>query len=219
MSIAYQFLNSKESFPFRSTEDMICFIVDNYFELIKIYRVMKTQNLATRNKKENAHAALQAVRERKEFLDARQLTDAQKMTFEETERHLTKLREENDVHHYYGEPLEQNQLTMLILNHPILMAVFDKLDKLVRIKTAKISKPLVRGILYPMATLIQSTIEQTPAENAKTINTLKTIRGICAEAPEAVSDLILESLEINLEEHLPNNEDKDNGEYSYSFTF
>lgn len=220
MSVAYQFLNGRENFGFYNNEEMINFIVDHYFELMKVYRVMKAQNLATRNKKENAHAALQAVRERKETLDGSQMTEAQKLTFEETENHLTKLREEDDIHHYYGQPLEQNQLTMLILNHPILMTVLDKIDAVVRTKLAELSVPLVTAILTPVAALTRSSIKQTPPENEKTMNVLRNIRSIVAGAPENVCDRILESLEVNLEEHSPNNdEEEDDGEFSYSFTF
>jgi hypothetical protein len=216
MTFAYSFLNEQESFDFYSKEDMINFIIDHYFELMSIYRVMKKQNIETKKKQEDAHQALQSIRKKEETLNGEELTEAEKLQLKETKEYLSHLREENDIHHYNHEELEMNHLTMLIVNHPVLMIILERFDSILRNKIANISPIIIKPILMPIAWLTRKSIKYTPEENEKSLEILNKIDNIVSDAPDDIRDIILESMEVNLEDHLPK-DDKNDNDQTYTF--
>ena len=209
MSVAYEFLYGAENLEFRDKETMINFIIDHYFELMKVYRVMKTQNLATRSKKHEAHNDLQNLREREQHFDAATMSETDKIALEETKEHLSKLREEDDIHYYNGEVLEINQLSMLILNHPKLMAMLEKIDAISRVKLSKVSRVVIEKALFPARKITRAAINQTEPEQKKTMGLLKGVRSLLASIPDIIGDAILSTLEIDLDDHRPDDRRND----------
>lgn len=218
MSVAYEFFRP-ERLEFRSTEDMVNFIVDHYGELMKVYRVMKAQNLATREKKVNAHNQLQIERAKEEHYrrSGVNLTEADKINLEETKKHLTALREENDVHCYNGEELEINQLTMLILNHSWLMAVLERLDALARTGIASVSRKIVKLALVPVVKLNKSAMKQTTNSGRRKL--FRGFKQMLNSMPDALEESILATMDVELEKHKAPKKDKDDEVKSFSFSF
>lgn len=202
MSVAYEFLNGVENFSFRNKEEMVNFIIDHYFELMKVYRVMKTQNMTTRTKKETAHHNLQSLRAKEELFDVNTMTETDKIALEETKKQLAILREENDTHYYKGEELEVNQLNMLIINNPRLMELLEHIDSISRIGISKVSRLVIKTILFPVRKLTRSAIDQTE-KGGKTNSMLKGLRSLIASLPEIVEESILSSIDVNLNDHRP----------------
>jgi len=215
MSVAYEFLNSKETFGFASNEDMLNFIIDHYSELMSVYRVMKEQHIATKEKKENAYRDLQDIRKRESTFDREELTEAQKLQLKESKEALSKLMEENDIHHYNREELETNQLTMLIVNHPFLMEKLEHYDSLTRNKLANIAPAIIEKLLSPISFLTRTSIEYTPTKNVWLLNKFNWIQRMIESVPGDVADMIEGSMEVNLQDHLPKDDNDD--EQSYSF--
>lgn len=210
MSVAYEFLHGKENLEFASSEDMINFVIDHYFELMSVYRVMKAQNEATREKKINAHMDLQDLRERKELMDPKYMTEVDKMELEAKEKYFSKLREEDDIHHYKGEPVEISHLSMLILQHPRLMATLEQLDGVARFGLSNVTRKVVSGALYPVRRLTKSAIKQSKPKG-RTRGFLKGLQSVINAIPEIVEESILASMNVNLEDHQPpqNSHDED----------
>lgn len=217
MSVAYEFLHGNENLEFRCKEDMINFVIDHYLELMKVYRVMKARDYETIQKKISAHENLQKLREDKEFLDASQMTEIDKMALEEKEMHFAKLREEDDIHYYNKKPLEHNQLTNIILRYPRIMILLEKFDTLGRTGLSNLSRKIVEVALFPLRKLTKSAIKQS-TPNGTSRGILKGLKSVVDAVPGIVVESILASMNVDLNDHLPDDDDDDD-DYEKTFTF
>jgi hypothetical protein len=213
MSIGYDF-HKPETLAFSDNEEMMNFIVDNYYEIMKVYRVMKAQYKATRNRKTAAHLALQKMRTMEQ---EDTLTPAQKGQLEEAKTKMVEEREKNDIHYYRKKELEQNEITLLILRHPVLMGVLEKLDTFGRKHFAGLSKTAFRWFLKPLV----MTSEEVAADerNGVLCQVAENMKLVSEAVPGFVEKTVLESMEVNLKAHQPEVKDDGNGNVTYNYSF
>lgn len=198
MQVAHDF-NRDETLSFVNTEQMINFIVDNYLELMSVYRVMKKTNLTIRADKEAAHVNLNALRNMKDQTDPATLSNSQKVQIAAKEKHLKKVREEDRVHYYNGEKLEQNQITLLILNHPILMAVLDRFDTFGRVVLAGYTKKAVRLLVTPLIKSAEVIRKDTSMPHMARFT--QKVQDFADQLPGLFEETIMDSLDPDLDWH------------------
>ena len=199
MGIAHDFYRN-ESLGFSSSEAMINFIVDNYIELMSVYRVMKKTNMQIEMDQKTAKAGLDEIRELKDSTDPKDVPDFKKKIISAKEKHFQEvLKQDSRVHMYNGQPLEQNHLTLLILNHPILMAVLEKFDTIGRVVLAGYTKKAVRLLVTPLINSARVIHDDTSMPGMATF-TSKVMR-IADDLPELFEETIINSLNPDLDYH------------------
>lgn len=203
MSFAHEFLKPDKPFE-KDMEESIIFIIDNYEEIIKIYRVMQAQNKETKEKKEKAHEDLHSLYEKIEKLKIEKphLSEQEKITITETKEYLSNLREENDVVYYNGKPLDVDQMTYLMLKHQRIFSVLEQADRKLRKHAASILKGGTKAFLYPLSYFLRLSIKQTKKGDFKDL--LKIFKQNIDNIPNVVKDKVLDGLDVDLSFHKGN---------------
>jgi len=186
MSIGHEFFK-EEKFSGNLAENLN-FMIDHYYEAIKIYRVMKMQTEINNKKKTDAHEALQELREREETIrkSRTKISEVEKLELAE-KKELFKKQREDEVNLYYkGNKLYYDRLT-----HSII-----KCEKVLRHVICKVGSS---ASLWPLKKMCNITSKQTDSEKSKKL--LNKTEQILENLPEAIKNRI--TREINLKDHLP----------------
>ena len=202
MGVAHDFLKDEHPFS-KKSEEALVFFIDNYSELMRIYRVVKTQNEETRAKKNKAHEDLQKLRDRVEALKTskKKLNEQEKIEIAEKEEYLVKLREENDVIYYRGVPLTYDELSHLVITY---QKVFDKLeivDRKVRTKIASSCKNTSKILLHPFDRMLKFSIRHSKKGLIKDL--LKETKKIIRDIPVTIEEVIMSDMNVDLSKHKP----------------
>lgn len=138
MGIAYEFLREEASSAAgpvglrKDFEGTLNFIIDNYFELMRVYRAVHHQLDETDAKKVKAHTDLKALRIRKNNLTPT-ATEAEKEAMAEEKRVLTKKLTEEDEIKYEGESLSEDDCRLnVVCQYSFLFKRLEKVDNLAR---------------------------------------------------------------------------------------
>ena len=133
-------------------EEIIGFISDNYYQMMKIYRLIVRELKEGDEKREEAHQALQKLRDDEERWN-RTKKFPQKFNAEEHEarkQYLTDLREAQFDIIYEGKPLPYNKTTHLIMNKMWLFKMLDKADRKARGHIGSAASRVSRKVLWPI---------------------------------------------------------------------
>lgn len=141
-----------EPWDYGDAEDIIGFISDNYYTMMKIHRLIERELKKGDEKREEAHEQLQKLRVNEERWNR---TKKFPKGFDEEEHearklHLTELREAEFDIIYKGKPLPYNKTTHLIMNKMWLFKMLDKADRKARGHIGSAASRVSRKVLWPI---------------------------------------------------------------------
>jgi hypothetical protein len=208
MNIVHEFLNG-DTPSIGNTEDMINFFIDHYGDFLKIYRVMMAHNKLTKEKQKKAHVKLQELRNHVEKLQKQrhQFTDAEREEILQQTEYYEKLREEPDVVYFNGEPISSDYITDIIIKNQRFFKKIEEVDRKGRIKIAKYIGKSSKWILTPVKKMINSALDDNKG-NATMYNYMEHTIDIIEKFPERVTKLMVDSIDVDLSKHRPNNIDE-----------
>ena len=165
MSVAYEFLK-EDKYDYGDLEESIGFILDNYYDAMKIYRSIKKQDIQTLQKQEEAHNELQKLRKKEEQLrqSGISLKDNEKKELQDRKTYLEKLREEGDLVMMNGKVLETDMLVCYTIKNIWLFKLFDQVEMKVRPSIAKFTSKLLNGMLWPVKKMSDITAKNTDSQ-------------------------------------------------------
>lgn len=186
MSVAYEFLK-EDKYNYGDLEESIGFILDNYYDAMKIYRAIKNQKIQTLQKQEDAHNDLQKVRKKEQHLQQSgiSLKANEKKELEDRKTYLENLREEGDVVMLNGKVLETDKLVHCVEKNEWLFKRFDQVEMKVRPSVAKIASKLINRMLWPVKKMSDITAKNTDSQFVS--DTLNTSNKFLNNLPKTIS--------------------------------
>lgn len=164
---------SGNSFVYGGVEETIGFIIDNYPEAMRIYRIINKQVKEADLKRDEAHEKLQNLRadedrwtQTKKFPPKYDAEEHQKR-----KDHLVELREKEYDILYNGCPLAHDKLSNLIVNHMWMFDLLDSIDLTVRGKLGPLASKVIAKALWPLMKMVEFT-----ADNANSYSEEKFLR-------------------------------------------
>jgi len=169
MSVAHEFLK-EDTYDYGDLEESIGFILDNYYEAMKIYRSIKKQNIKTLQKQEDAHNELQNLRRKEEEFQRSgvSLKDHEKKELEDRKVYLENLREEGDLVMMDGKVLETDKLVNYVIKNIWLFKLFDKIEIKIRPSIGKATLKVINGVLWPVKKMSGITARNTDSQFIET---------------------------------------------------
>lgn len=191
MSVAHEFLK-EDKYDYGDLEESIGFILDNYYNAMKIYRAIKKQNIQTLQKQEEAHNELQKVRKKEEQLQQSgiSLKNNEKKELEDRKTYLENLREEGDLVIMNGKVLETDKLVCYIIKNAWLFKLFDQAEMKVRPSIAKFASKLINGMLWPIKKMSNITAKNTDSQFVSDV--LNTSNKFLNDLPKTISTKIID---------------------------
>lgn len=198
MSIAHEFFKDEKP-AIGGIEDQILFFIDNYAYMIKVFRIITLQLEVSQQKVQNAHAQLKRLRAIKDgwTQQTRKISDQEKLEMEEKMSYYTKMREEPDVIYWYGEPMTIDEATAIITKWKRWLKVIEPLDAGIRKQIAASLKKGIRIILTPLRIVAKFATKRSKNQ------ALDAAHSIIEEFPDDVFRKVMESVNININEHIP----------------
>lgn len=191
MSFAAEFFKSSKKLPL-SVEDSLSILVENYSKIMKIYRVIKEQEKATKEKKRKANIELRKLRNIENKFN--NLTPREKKEISIKKEQYMKMREEEDIIYFNNQPLHENDLYVIIIKrHKNILHMLESGDKALRKKASD---------------FIKKHVDKKIRKRKKKSTFMKIMSQI------SFSDIILNSFNVNLENHRPQEDKKDRDGYS-----
>ena len=190
MSVAHEFLK-EDTYDYGDLEESIGFILDNYYEAMKIYRSIKKQNIKTLQKQEDAHNELQNLRRKEEEFQRSgvSLKDHEKKELEDRKVYLENLREEGDLVMMDGKVLETDKLVNYVIKNIWLFKLFDKIEIKIRPSIGKATLKVINGVLWPVKKMSGITARNTDSQFIETA--LKTSTEFLNNLPKTISEKII----------------------------
>jgi hypothetical protein len=200
MSFADDFFKSSSTLKI-DKEEAIGLILENYFSIMKVYRVIQTQTTETKKKKLNAQKELNKLRKIENSINPKSLSPMERKELKFKKEYYTKIREEEDVIYFEGKALTDKDLyIILIKRYKYLFALLESGDRKVREKIAKILK-----------TQVDDRIKKLRNKN-KNSKSLKAVSKI------SFKDLFIKTFLTNLIDHQPTKK-QEKDDYSIMITY
>jgi hypothetical protein len=195
MSFASDFFKSSRKLPL-STEDSLSILVENYSKIMKIYRVIKEQEVKTKEKKKKANTELRKLRNIENKF--KNLTPREQKEIAAKKEHFEKMREEEDIIYFENKPLNDTDLYVIIIKkHKNIIQMLESGDRALRKKASA---------------FIKKYVDKKIKKGKKKSTFMDFMSKI------SFSDMILNSLNVNLENHRPQKEKNDDA-YTITIKF
>lgn len=180
-------------------EDTLLFLIDHYAEIMSRFRVIQEFHNFTSDKQKKAHEELQKLRA---DLQGKILSnEADKLSVQEKQEYLSKIREEPEVVYYHGKPMDKDLISKMILKHQKYLKSLEKADRYGRQKVSKILSFGTSVALFPLRFMLGKTIDQT--EKGKVLDILNLILETIEDIPDSIEDKIMMPMTVNIDDHKP----------------
>ena len=195
MGVAYKFARdlSNPSFNYGNLEETLGFVLDNYNLAMRMYLVVVKSQAEIEFKREEAHKALQKLRNDEERWRKRNRLPK---GFDETEHQkrkdfLAEAREAEYIILFEGIPIEQDKLGRLVINNLSLFRIMHKIDKGTKSKLSPIIRKVISIAIWPTLKLIE--INERETKNQKVSDYLQKTHDMLSEIPKRVEKKIVNS--------------------------
>jgi hypothetical protein len=200
MQFAYDFFKSDQDLNM-GFEDRLCFIFDNYDDIMTLYRVIEIQIEKNTEAKLQAHQDLNAERARIDQLRRQnhQFTPAEKKANKERLNYLKNLRDEDRPIYFQKEVIGKNEATMIIKKMSYFIRLIDIIEQKGRPWVSKIYETSSKVLLWPFNKSIEYFILNCHKRFLPAAEYFQ-------ESLKAVPDVMKKRFEINIDlsEHIPN---------------
>lgn len=171
MSIGYKLSQefSNEKFDYGDLEETIGFISDNYYEAMKIYRLIVKETEAADKIRTQAHEDLQTLRENETEWENTGVypDDFDENEHAKTKDHLVEQREKEFDILYNGKPLVHDKLTHMIIHKMWLFKILSTIDMKGRKRLGPLVSKVLTKAMWPMAKMMEATAKHTDSLKAE----------------------------------------------------
>jgi RNase adaptor protein for sRNA GlmZ degradation len=184
-------------------EDKMLFFIDNYPNMIRKYRIMMKQHVEVQKRKEQAQIDLQELRKQIEEIESsgKTLSEQEKLEIEMRKDYLSALREEDGIIYYYGEPMNYDVESALIIKYQLLFKYIEMADSSIRKRVGKTTSSVVGLATRPLSSVLKFSLKRSKNKNIKMA--LKDAKKLIDELPEKMRNKVTSSIDVDLKRHVP----------------